>query len=66
MTLCKEDSKMHFYDQRDLILLTSIKIDYDGSWTKIGDYGFELMQNGNSYSVLFTASQKDKGEDCQV
>lgn len=53
--LCKEDKTLRFYRANDLSLVTMQDIRYGGHWTELGDKGFDIVQNGNSYIVFFTA-----------
>lgn len=64
VVLCKEDTRLRFFDKEDLSEITYMGIAYGGHWINHGDHGFDLVQNGNSYIVFFTAYQQGAEDEC--
>ena len=64
VTPCRRDSKLRFFKTTDLTFVTEIDIAFEGRWLQLGVNGFELIQNGGTYTVLFTAYQTGPIIDC--
>lgn len=57
VTLCERDKILRFYASEDLRLIATQDIGYEGYWSDLGTGGFDVVANGNAYSIFFTAFQ---------
>ena len=64
VTLCERDKMLRFYSSDDLRLIASKEIDYEGYWSELGTRGFNIVANGNAYSIFFTAFQTGSSKIC--
>ena len=55
---------MRIYDVKSLTLLREEDISYDGHWIEQGDRGFDVIQNGNGYTIFFAAYQNGSKNEC--